>query len=310
MRIFLMTFAAALCSMIGAAQAMSPKKWVKYKDLSTASLSPISMPETTEKTAASSATGVTGILPDFVLHGSISIRAQERKETAILSPITLASFQLFEPLRYVPLDAQSEKWQNRIEKNKSDRFDRVLIPREEKTVLIQPKRSHNKMHSILARLSGPKIIAGKTIHAPKAFSKFCKTYRELCDTSRDKVIRLTISALAKIKRLNMATNSSIRPKQDQKGKDQWQAFVTQGDCEDYALTKRAKLIQMGFPASALRMAVAYTPKGEGHAVLVITTDKGDLVLDNRNNNIVNFAQTDLRWLKIQSLNNPLIWHRI
>jgi predicted transglutaminase-like cysteine proteinase len=53
-----------------------------------------------------------------------------------------------------------------------------------------------------------------------------------------------------------------------------------GDCEDYALEKRRRLIAAGVPESALSLAVAVTARGEGHAVLMISLKSGDMVLDN------------------------------
>lgn len=53
-----------------------------------------------------------------------------------------------------------------------------------------------------------------------------------------------------------------------------------GDCEDYALEKRRQLIAAGVPDSALSLAVAVTARGESHAVLMISLNTGDWVLDN------------------------------
>lgn len=53
-----------------------------------------------------------------------------------------------------------------------------------------------------------------------------------------------------------------------------------GDCEDYALEKRRRLIAAGVPESALSLAVAVTARGESHAVLMISLKSGDMVLDN------------------------------
>jgi hypothetical protein len=51
-------------------------------------------------------------------------------------------------------------------------------------------------------------------------------------------------------------------------------------CEDFALTKAKKLLDMGYPASALHIEVGTIPGGEGHAWLVVQTDQGDYALDN------------------------------
>ena len=44
-----------------------------------------------------------------------------------------------------------------------------------------------------------------------------------------------------------------------------------GDCEDYVLEKRRALVAAGVPESALSIAVATTPWGEGHALLLVST---------------------------------------
>ncbi|MNL88581.1 hypothetical protein D3C87_2183760 [compost metagenome] len=67
---------------------------------------------------------------------------------------------------------------------------------------------------------------------------------------------------------------------------------------------------MGWSAKALRIAVTKTPAGKGHAVLVVKTDRGDLVLDNRMNEIKSWTDTDLRWLMIQSGDDPRIWYEL
>lgn len=55
---------------------------------------------------------------------------------------------------------------------------------------------------------------------------------------------------------------------------------TAGDCEDYAITKRQRLIDLGVPANDLRLCVCYAPNGEGHAVLTIDIGVVTYVLDN------------------------------
>ena len=90
--------------------------------------------------------------------------------------------------------------------------------------------------------------------------------------------------------------------------DVWQVGVAAGDCEEFALTKRRNLIALGWPSRALRIAVARTGSGEGHAVLVVKSSRGDLVLDNRTDEIKPWTQTDLRWVKIQSGDNPRLWY--
>ena len=91
--------------------------------------------------------------------------------------------------------------------------------------------------------------------------------------------------------VNQSVNRAIRPRHD-KG-DVWSVNVNSGDCEDYVLTKRARLIGSGVAPGALRIATVRTPSGEAHAVLVVRTDKGDFVLDNRKDAIKQWHETGL-----------------
>ncbi|MBO9709899.1 MAG: transglutaminase-like cysteine peptidase [Caulobacter sp.] len=72
-----------------------------------------------------------------------------------------------------------------------------------------------------------------------------------------------------------------------------------GDCEDYALEKRRRLIAAGVPAQALSMAVAVTARGEAHAVLVVAMEQGDMVLDNLTPWATPWQDLNYRWVERQ-----------
>jgi len=72
-----------------------------------------------------------------------------------------------------------------------------------------------------------------------------------------------------------------------------------GDCEDYALEKRRRLIAAGVPAEALSMAVVVTGRGESHAVLVATVENGDIVLDNLSPWATPWEDLNYRWVQRQ-----------
>jgi hypothetical protein len=48
-------------------------------------------------------------------------------------------------------------------------------------------------------------------------------------------------------------------------------------------------------------------KEEGHAVLTVTTDKGDYVLDNQTEDILLWSETGYRFVKRQSQSNLNVW---
>jgi predicted transglutaminase-like cysteine proteinase len=80
-----------------------------------------------------------------------------------------------------------------------------------------------------------------------------------------------------------------------------------GDCEDYALLKRRILIQSGWPREALLVTVVRGKNDQGHAVLTVATDKGDFILDNQNDEILLWWETDYHFVKRQSRSDPNVW---
>ena len=73
-----------------------------------------------------------------------------------------------------------------------------------------------------------------------------------------------------------------------------------GDCEDYQLLKRKLLAEQGLPRRAMRMTVVRDDQGEGHAVLMIRTDHGDFILDNKTSSVLSWHQTGYVYVKRES----------
>lgn len=53
-----------------------------------------------------------------------------------------------------------------------------------------------------------------------------------------------------------------------------------GDCEDYSLTKRKRLIEIGIDKDSLYLAIGKVRTGEAHCVLIVDTDQGAYAMDN------------------------------
>jgi len=70
-----------------------------------------------------------------------------------------------------------------------------------------------------------------------------------------------------------------------------------GDCEDYQLVKRRYLVAAGFSRRALRMTAVIDGDGEPHAVLMVRTDRGDLILDNRRDSVLPWRRTGYVYLQ-------------
>lgn len=152
-----------------------------------------------------------------------------------------------------------------------------------------------------------RMKVGGSFAAPIGFQIFCLKQPAHCRGGGSAQVSLTSSTMSNLQAVNAQVNRSIRPVSDKN--DTWSVNVRQGDCEDYALTKRAALIARGLPASALRLAAVRTRGGVGHAVLVVRTDKGDYVLDNLTGQVKEWRKTGLRWVALSG-ENPRQWQKV
>jgi predicted transglutaminase-like cysteine proteinase len=80
-----------------------------------------------------------------------------------------------------------------------------------------------------------------------------------------------------------------------------------GDCEDYALEKRRRLMEAGWPRQALLITVVRDRKGDGHAVLMVRTDRGDFILDNQEAKVKLWTETGYKFVKRQAEQSPNRW---
>ena len=162
-------------------------------------------------------------------------------------------------------------------------------------------------------LSNPAFaqIAGPT-SIPIGHSEFCKSNHDDCRGYPRSVEfeTLTDRNWAQLVAINDRMNRDIVPVTDTDlyGVEELWAYPDGfGDCEDIALAKRRALIEAGWNPSTLLMSVVRQPNGEGHAVLMARTDRGDLILDNQDGSIRLWSDTPYQFLKRQSQANPASW---
>ncbi|MCZ8158514.1 MAG: transglutaminase-like cysteine peptidase [Rhizobiaceae bacterium] len=147
---------------------------------------------------------------------------------------------------------------------------------------------------------------GARASAPLQMQLFCLQNPKDCKPSKAKVVTYTTQIEKKIRAINAAVNREIKPTREKR--DIWSVNVRKGDCDDYVMTKRQRLIRAGIPASALRIAVVRTRMGEGHAVLIVKTTEGDFVLDNLRRTVVKRNASGYHYVSV-STGNPLKWTR-
>ena len=148
---------------------------------------------------------------------------------------------------------------------------------------------------------------------PIGYVTFCREHEAECrpDLRYTDRLQLTSAKRRELEQVNRYVNQTVAPVTDLAlyGKVEFWNYPTagKGDCEDYVLLKRRMLIERGWPESTLLITVVRDENNEGHAVLTARTDAGDLVLDNKRQEIVRWTDVPYAFIKQQSGRNPLVW---
>ncbi len=147
---------------------------------------------------------------------------------------------------------------------------------------------------------------------PVGHYEFCRSLPEACAPVRAHApVELTRELWAQIVEINNHVNRSVIPRTDMElwGREEVWSFPVRnyGDCEDYALEKQRLLNAIGVPLSNLAITVVRQPNGDGHAVLTVSTHLGDFILDNLEPRVLDWTETEYRYLKRQSPKHMGMW---
>lgn len=156
-------------------------------------------------------------------------------------------------------------------------------------------------------------------NTPKAFLQFCQRHPEDCMPSNaPRYVVLDAIRMRDLNTVNMDVNDSLFFNTDLAGRDTWE-YPQDGyaDCEDYALEKRRRLMDLGWPASTLLLTMAEKKNEEleawrHHVVLTVRTAQGDYVLDNEIRPAVSWdkAARLYRFTIMQSAYDPRVWVQV
>lgn len=147
--------------------------------------------------------------------------------------------------------------------------------------------------------------------APYGWRHFCDAQPAECGSFQllPTFVRLTPQLLTELNQINTVANREIEPIGDE---DHYRIYEQdilnwwtypddgKGNCNDYVLLKRKLLIEAGWPKAALLMTVVIDHHGDGHLILMVRTDGGDVILDNMREDIVTWDRTGYRFVKRQS----------
>jgi predicted transglutaminase-like cysteine proteinase len=141
---------------------------------------------------------------------------------------------------------------------------------------------------------------------PVGHHELCSRMPAECNetTRNNDPVQLTVERWNQLIAINDNVNTAISPVTDEEfyGRQEYWAYPEdgKGDCEDFVLLKRRELMNSGWPAGSLLITVVRQTNGDGHAILTVRTDRGDLVLDNLEPKIKLWGETEYEFVKRQS----------
>ena len=162
-----------------------------------------------------------------------------------------------------------------------------------------------------ARAETVSMKIGGLTSQPIGHYEFCKRNPDECAIrTQAQPERLSEEFRARLAALTSTVNKAVKPVSDKDlyGKDEFWTYPDKaGDCEEYVLEKRRILMQEGVSPSNLLITAVRKPDREGHAVLTVRTDAGDLVLDNLNDSVKMWYETPYSYIKRQAAYDTGRW---
>jgi predicted transglutaminase-like cysteine proteinase len=157
----------------------------------------------------------------------------------------------------------------------------------------------------------------RSVEPPISFFLFCMRYPAECENYNDRRINNFLSRGQRWRELNqtnvtvnfgIVSETSARSRRDY----DWSIFPYDGNCADYAVTKRHLLLQFGWPSSSLLLAeVVVRASGEHHLVLLAKEARDVFVLDNLDTLVMRLDEALGRYalVRVQSGHDPHLWTR-
>lgn len=121
--------------------------------------------------------------------------------------------------------------------------------------------------------------------APEPYRDFCLRNVESCRLSGPDILDWSPALSELLRATNEAVNASVAFVPDVENSGQVEIWdypdEGRGDCEDFVLEKRRRLVDAGLPSATLTCGIAFHQvQLFPHAVLFVETTAGTLVLDN------------------------------
>jgi len=195
------------------------------------------------------------------------------------------------------------------------------------------EKGHEDVGEFTLEPSDTRFLAfkGPFVESTFGYGSFCEENPDHCGYKSDnrRVIVWDDAAQDLLASTNLTVNTMVQYRSDIENyniEEKWALpDLGFGDCEDYVLEKRRLLLAEGVPSESMTIAYVKVPLSDvqpgedrGHAVLIVRTNKGDRVLDNRADDVLRIQDTDYEyiaainplndqeWMTIERLPDPII----
>lgn len=161
-----------------------------------------------------------------------------------------------------------------------------------------------------ATQGGAELPLRASVAPPSGAKGLCGAYPWACAAGTG-APAIGAAQMEQVVAINRSANARIAPVTDQaqyRLAEKWALPTARGgDCEDYALFKKAKLIEAGLSPDRLLLAAVLDRQGRSHAVLVLRAEGADLVLDNMTSAVKRWDRTGYTFLRMQDPRDPQRW---
>lgn len=161
------------------------------------------------------------------------------------------------------------------------------------------------------------MVEGGGVRAPHGYERFCNQDPRYCAPPKRRRPGALVTAnrelIDRLDAFNRSVNAEFTPSEDRAiygVSDHWTFPSRYADCEDYVLIKQSRLLKAGWPRESLLIGVVVGEESPFHAVLIVRTSKGELVLDNMTDELRDWRDTGYTWVIRQSTQHPERWVQI
>lgn len=145
------------------------------------------------------------------------------------------------------------------------------------------------------------------VNGPRGWQVWCRAHSDSCVAARAATLALTPANWQTLNGVWADLAGRFVRVNDTGRQDVWRA-AWRGDCEDFALNLRERLIKAGVPRGALDLVVGFTEHGEAHTVLAIHSAHGTLIADVRQDRLLPWHALPYTWLAMEQAGSAQ-WRR-